>query len=165
MHCNDYLYVVLCCQDPYFRMTRDVAPRLGAHKPALIHSTFIPSLQGARSKMSGSVASSSIFLTDTPKQIKTKVTAVSLRAAWLSCTGECSCVDVLSDQQVRVFWRRFDGRGAQGEGRRLRCGHLVPVPHVLHGRRRAARGNSKSESQPQLNWMLNKIMLIFLQKV
>ena len=33
------------CQDPYFRMTRDVAPRLGHMKPALIESAFFPSLQ------------------------------------------------------------------------------------------------------------------------
>lgn len=33
-------------QDPYFRMARDVAPRLGYPKPALIHSKFVPALQG-----------------------------------------------------------------------------------------------------------------------
>ena len=60
-------------QDPYFRMTRDVAPRLGFHKPALLHSTFFPALQGPQSKMSASDPSSSIFLTDSPKQIKEKV--------------------------------------------------------------------------------------------
>lgn len=60
-------------QDPYFRMTRDVAPRLGYHKPALIHSTFFPALQGAKTKMSSSDPNSSIFLTDTPKQIKNKI--------------------------------------------------------------------------------------------
>ena len=60
-------------QDPYFRMTRDVAPRIGYPKPALLHSTFFPALQGAQTKMSASDANSSIFLTDTPKQIKTKV--------------------------------------------------------------------------------------------
>lgn len=32
-------------QDPYFRMTRDVAPRLGYHKPALIETLFFPALQ------------------------------------------------------------------------------------------------------------------------
>ena len=31
-------------------MTRDVAPRLGFLKPALIHSCFFPALQGARYK-------------------------------------------------------------------------------------------------------------------
>lgn len=60
-------------QDPYFRMTRDVAPRLGYPKPALIHSTFFPALQGAQTKMSASDPNSSIFLTDTQKQIKTKI--------------------------------------------------------------------------------------------
>jgi tryptophanyl-tRNA synthetase len=33
-------------QDPYFRMTRDVAVRLNYPKPALIHSKFFPALQG-----------------------------------------------------------------------------------------------------------------------
>ncbi|KAM9294038.1 tryptophan--tRNA ligase, cytoplasmic [Gastrophryne carolinensis] len=59
-------------QDPYFRMTRDVAPRIGYTKPALMHSTFFPALQGAQTKMSASDPNSSIFLTDTAKQIKTK---------------------------------------------------------------------------------------------
>ena len=54
-------------------MTRDVAPRLGFLKPALIHSKFFPALQGANSKMSASEESSAIFCTDTPKQIKEKV--------------------------------------------------------------------------------------------
>lgn len=60
-------------QDPYFRMTRDVAPRIGFQKPALLHSTFFPALQGARTKMSASDPNSTIFLTDTPKQLKNKV--------------------------------------------------------------------------------------------
>ncbi|XP_072545954.1 tryptophan--tRNA ligase, cytoplasmic [Salminus brasiliensis] len=60
-------------QDPYFRMTRDVAPRIGYPKPALLHSTFFPALQGAQTKMSSSDPNSSIFLTDTPKQIKNKI--------------------------------------------------------------------------------------------
>ncbi|CAL4131282.1 unnamed protein product, partial [Meganyctiphanes norvegica] len=59
-------------QDPYFRMTRDVAPRIGYEKPALLHSTFFPALQGANSKMSASDETSSIFLTDTANQIKKK---------------------------------------------------------------------------------------------
>nr|XP_006632305.1 PREDICTED: tryptophan--tRNA ligase, cytoplasmic [Lepisosteus oculatus] len=60
-------------QDPYFRMTRDVAPRIGYPKPALLHSTFFPALQGAQTKMSASDPNSSIFLTDTAKQIKNKI--------------------------------------------------------------------------------------------
>ncbi|XP_035224193.1 tryptophan--tRNA ligase, cytoplasmic-like [Stegodyphus dumicola] len=60
-------------QDPYFRMTRDVAPRLGLPKPALLHSEFFPALQGAQTKMSASDPNSSVFLTDTPNQIKNKI--------------------------------------------------------------------------------------------
>jgi tryptophanyl-tRNA synthetase len=60
-------------QDPYFRMTRDVAPVLKFKKPALLHSTFFPALQGAQTKMSASDENSSIFLSDTPKQIKNKI--------------------------------------------------------------------------------------------
>jgi tryptophanyl-tRNA synthetase len=60
-------------QDPYFRMTRDVTPRLGFKKPALLHSTFFPALQGAQTKMSASDSNTTIYLNDTPKQLKNKV--------------------------------------------------------------------------------------------
>ncbi|GAA5899768.1 hypothetical protein JCM6882_005430 [Rhodosporidiobolus microsporus] len=60
-------------QDPYFRITREVAQRLKYKKPALIHAKFIPSLLGAQSKMSASAAESSIYMTDTAKEIKTKI--------------------------------------------------------------------------------------------
>eukprot|EP00397_Hematodinium_sp_SG-2012_P014841 GEMP01015101.1.p1 GENE.GEMP01015101.1~~GEMP01015101.1.p1 ORF type:complete len:581 (+),score=126.03 GEMP01015101.1:184-1926(+) len=61
-------------QDPYFRVTRDVAPRLGWKKPALIHSKFFPALQGYKTKMSGSADTpSTIFVTDSPKEISSKI--------------------------------------------------------------------------------------------
>ncbi|KFD71796.1 hypothetical protein M514_15906, partial [Trichuris suis] len=60
-------------QDPYFRMARDVAPKLGFLKPSMIYSTFIPSLQGAKTKMSASDPNSSIYLTDSAAQIKRKI--------------------------------------------------------------------------------------------
>lgn len=60
-------------QDPYFRVTRDIAPRLGYLKPALIHSKFFPALQGFNTKMSASSKTSAIFLADTQKEIKHKV--------------------------------------------------------------------------------------------
>jgi len=54
-------------------MTRDVAPRLGYNKPALIHSKFFPALQGHNTKMSASTASSAIYLTDTVEEITNKI--------------------------------------------------------------------------------------------
>jgi tryptophanyl-tRNA synthetase len=72
---SDYHCLIPCAidQDPFFRMTRDVAPRLGWKKPAVLHSKFFPALQGARTKMSSSDQTSAIFMTDTPKQIRTKL--------------------------------------------------------------------------------------------
>jgi tryptophanyl-tRNA synthetase len=66
-------------QDPYFRLTRDIAHKLvPSHhplqgKPSLIHSKFFPPLQGAQGKMSSSDANSAIFLTDTPEDIERKI--------------------------------------------------------------------------------------------
>ncbi|XP_045466812.1 tryptophan--tRNA ligase, cytoplasmic [Harmonia axyridis] len=60
-------------QDPYFRMTRDVTPRIGYQKPALLHSRFLPALQGAQTKMSSSDENSTIFLTDSAKKVKNKI--------------------------------------------------------------------------------------------
>jgi len=66
-------------QDPYFRMTRDVAHKLVPRKhplggkPALIHAKFFPPLQGAKGKMSSSDPNSAIFLTDTDADIERKI--------------------------------------------------------------------------------------------
>eukprot|EP00494_Astrolonche_serrata_P011671 UN11763 len=73
---NDQLRCLIPCaidQDPYFRMTRDVAPRIGYQKPALIESRFFPALQGENTKMSASDPNSAIYVTDSTKYIKTKV--------------------------------------------------------------------------------------------
>ncbi len=59
-------------QDPYWRISRDVAPKMGYYKPAQIHSKFIPGL-GPGGKMSASDPSSAIFTTDTPEQIEKKI--------------------------------------------------------------------------------------------
>ncbi|KAH7011621.1 hypothetical protein EDB80DRAFT_609390 [Ilyonectria destructans] len=62
-------------QDPYFRLVRDNAHRMRypSPKPSLIHSKFLTALQGAGGKMSSSNPNSAIFMTDTAKQIKTKI--------------------------------------------------------------------------------------------
>ncbi|KAG4304116.1 hypothetical protein PORY_002480 [Pneumocystis oryctolagi] len=60
-------------QDPYFRLTRDVADRLGYLKPSLIHTKFFPSLQGHGTKMSASIGNTAIYLSDTPLEIKNKI--------------------------------------------------------------------------------------------
>lgn len=59
-------------QDPYWRIARDVADRLGYYKPIALHSEFIPGL-GKGGKMSASIPNSTIFTTDTLKQASKKV--------------------------------------------------------------------------------------------
>ena len=60
-------------QDPYWRITRDAAARLGYYKPAAIHTRFLPGLQGPDAKMSSSVPDSAIFTTDTPEAARKKI--------------------------------------------------------------------------------------------
>ncbi|PPR08072.1 hypothetical protein CVT24_010533 [Panaeolus cyanescens] len=60
-------------QDPYFRLTRDIAPKLKYPKPCLIHSKFFPALQGPQTKMSASDPNSTIYMTDKANQIKNKI--------------------------------------------------------------------------------------------
>ena len=60
-------------QDPHFRVCRDVIQKLGYYKPASIQNKFIPGLRGPEGKMSASDPNSTVFVTDTPKQIKKKI--------------------------------------------------------------------------------------------
>ncbi|KAG6854594.1 tryptophan--tRNA ligase [Blastosporella zonata] len=60
-------------QDPYFRLTRDVAQKLKYQKPTLLHAKFFPALQGPQTKMSASDPNSSIYMSDKPAQIKNKI--------------------------------------------------------------------------------------------
>jgi tryptophanyl-tRNA synthetase len=59
-------------QDPYWRITRDIAEKLGFYKPAQIHSKFLPSLSRV-SKMSSSRPETAIFTTDDPEIVEKKV--------------------------------------------------------------------------------------------
>jgi tryptophanyl-tRNA synthetase len=59
-------------QDPYWRITRDVAPKLGYYKPAQIHCRLLPGL-GTGWKMSASEPETCIFTVDPPDVVKRKV--------------------------------------------------------------------------------------------
>ncbi|MFH0711312.1 MAG: tryptophan--tRNA ligase [Candidatus Aenigmatarchaeota archaeon] len=62
-------------QDPHWRITRDIASKLGYYKPAQIHSVFLPGLEGMmeQGKMSSSEEESAIFTTDAPEVVKKKI--------------------------------------------------------------------------------------------
>lgn len=60
-------------QDPHFRVARDVYPKLGYPKPAIIHGIFLPPLTGIEGKMSSSDSSKAILTTDSPAEVKKKI--------------------------------------------------------------------------------------------
>jgi tryptophanyl-tRNA synthetase len=60
-------------QDPHFRVARDVMPKLGYYKPALIHSKLLPSLLGPKAKMSASDPRSTIYTTDSEEVVREKI--------------------------------------------------------------------------------------------
>lgn len=61
-------------QDPHFRVSRDVIPKLGFYKPASIQSRFLPGLGGMQQdgKMSSSEGTA-IYLTDDEKTVRSKI--------------------------------------------------------------------------------------------
>ncbi len=64
-------------QDPYIRLSRDIAERIKLPKPAALHSKYLPGLTGE--PMSASKPETAIFVTDKPKEIKKKI--------WAALTG------------------------------------------------------------------------------
>lgn len=144
-------------QDPYFRMTRDVAPKLGYCKPALVHSVFFPALQGASTKMSASNDNSAIFLTDTHKQIKNKINKHAFSGGQATIEehrtkgGDCS-IDV-SYQYLKFFLdddEKLESVGKQyasgamltGELKKLLIDTLQPIISA-HQARRASITNEE----------------------
>ncbi len=59
-------------QDVHFRVARNAIDKLGYYKPAIMHSTFIPSLKGGP-KMSSSDPDNAIYLEDGPEAVEKKV--------------------------------------------------------------------------------------------
>jgi len=60
-------------QDPHFRITRDILPKLGFYKPSIIHAKFLSGLKTYGGKMSTSDPDSTIWTTDTPEEVKRKI--------------------------------------------------------------------------------------------
>ncbi|MFH1801794.1 MAG: tryptophan--tRNA ligase [archaeon] len=60
-------------QDPHFRLTRDILPKLGYYKPASIQGSFLPPLTGSEGKMSSSESGVAVLTTDSPKEVERKI--------------------------------------------------------------------------------------------
>ena len=106
-------------QDPYWRMTRDIAEKMNYYKPAQIHSKFVPGL-GMLGKMSSSKPETAIFTTDDPEVVDKKVSA--------AYTGGQATVALQRQFGANalgcpVFWylRYFFDTEQQSDERMLRC--------------------------------------------
>lgn len=60
-------------QDPHFRIARDVFPKLGYYKPAIMHKIMFPSLAGMNEVMSSSKNLALITAMDSPSEVKKKI--------------------------------------------------------------------------------------------
>lgn len=60
-------------QDPYMRLSRDIADKVGMIKPSSTYHKFLPGLHGPDSKMSASIPNSAIFTTDSPEEARKKI--------------------------------------------------------------------------------------------
>ncbi|GBG83838.1 hypothetical protein CBR_g37637 [Chara braunii] len=132
-------------QDPYFRMTRDVAPRIGLQKPATIYSRFFPALQGESGKMNASDQRSAIFVTDTPKEIKTKINKYAFSGGGATI------------EEHRKFGANLDeygaGRMLTGEVKK----RLIEVLTALVGNQQKARAKVTDEAALQSPAVRNEI--------
>ena len=101
-------------QDPHFRITRDVAPKIGKPKPALIHNIMIPGLEGPGGKMSASSENGTIYTTDTPDAVKKKINKYAFSGGQPDIEqhrkiGGNPDVDV-SYQYLRIFFEPDDNK-------------------------------------------------------
>ncbi len=101
-------------QDPHFRLTRDIAPKIGKIKPAIIHNIMIPALQGPGGKMSASEDSGTIFTTDSPEVVKNKINKYAFSGGQPDIEqhrklGGDPDIDV-SYQYLRIFFEPDDNK-------------------------------------------------------
>ncbi len=101
-------------QDPHFRITRDVAPKIGKPKPALIHNIMIPALQGPGGKMSASEENTTIYTTDDADAVKKKINKYAFSGGQPDVEehrkkGGNPDIDV-SYQYLRIFFEPDDNK-------------------------------------------------------
>lgn len=99
-------------QDAHFRITRDIAPKLGKNKPSLLHNMMFPPLQGLGGKMSASDEATAIYTTDNEKEVERKINKYAFSGGRESIEehrkkGGNPDVDV-SFQYLRMFFEPDD---------------------------------------------------------
>lgn len=151
-------------QDPYFRMTRDVAHKLKFIKPGGLYSKFFPALQGFSGKMSSSIPTSAIFLTDTNNQIKKKINKHAFSGGQVTAEdqkkyGANLDVDV-SYQYLRFFLE--DDLELEEIGKKYKSGEMMTgeVKKILIGVLQGVVGDHQARRKLVTNEMVKQFMKI-----
>jgi tryptophanyl-tRNA synthetase len=116
-------------QDTHFRISRDVMPKLGRYKPAIIHNVFLPPLSGLGGKMAASgAAGTAIYTTDSPKEVENKINKYAFSGGQPTIEehrklGGNPDIDV-SFQYLKMFFEPDDKKLAQIE-KDYRSGKLL----------------------------------------
>jgi tryptophanyl-tRNA synthetase len=101
-------------QDPHFRLTRDIASKIGKQKPALIHNIMIQALDGPGGKMSASNDKGTVYTTDSPDVVKKKINKYAFSGGQPDIEqhrklGGNPDIDV-SFQYLRIFFEPDDNK-------------------------------------------------------
>ena len=115
-------------QDPHFRVSRDVLPKLGFYKPAIMHCVFLPPLARIEGKMSASKEETAIYTTDTEKEVENKIKKYAFSGGQPTIEehrkkGGNPDIDV-SFQYLRMFFEPDDEKLNEIE-RKYRSGEML----------------------------------------
>lgn len=93
-------------QDPYWRIVRDVAPKMGYPKTAAIHCIFLPSLAGPGKMSTREGEHTTIFTTDNEKTVSKKINKYAFSGG-RDTVDEHRKLGGNSDVDVSYQWLRF----------------------------------------------------------
>ncbi len=122
-------------QDPFIRLTRDMAEYFNFEKPAALHAKFIPGLSGSSKMSSSDSVNDVIYLTDSSEDVKKKINKYAFSGGQVTAEehrrlGGNPDVDV-SFQYLKMFFETDDKKLAQIEkdyrGGKLLSGEMKAI--------------------------------------
>ncbi|MBI2573438.1 tryptophan--tRNA ligase [Candidatus Woesearchaeota archaeon] len=143
-------------QDPHFRVSRDVIPKLGYYKPASIQCRFLPGLggMGEDGKMSSSAQNTAIYMNDDAKTIRSKVMKYAFSGGQATVEehrkkGGNPDIDIAyqwltffeeDDAKLAKIYHQYkNGEILSGELKQMLVDKLVPLIEAHQQRREKAR--------------------------
>jgi tryptophanyl-tRNA synthetase len=130
-------------QDPYWRLTRDIARKLGYPKPAQIHGRMLPGLTG-NTQMSSSQPETAIYMTDVPELVEKKIEYANTPKDRVNCPLFQFHYFLLTESDEEVEWIREECRSNRRSCQECKMGLAEEVNRFLKAHRRRKRLIGKS---------------------